>query len=146
MEKIKFDSGLREYRLSDMGVLRFNPADPNLYARFLGCGDKIRQIEQELKDSAQQIDSQDAAAGVSLMAQADRKMKDMLGWVFGEQNDFDKILGGVSLLAIGANGQRVIVNLLSALQPALEEGARLCARQESQKALGAAQKRRAGRA
>ena len=30
MEKIQFDSGMKEYRINGKGVLRFNPADPNL--------------------------------------------------------------------------------------------------------------------
>ena len=34
MEKLTFDSGIRSYR-AGAGVLRFNPSDPNLYARFL---------------------------------------------------------------------------------------------------------------
>ena len=47
MEKISFDSGMRAFKLGD-GVLRFNPADPGVYSRFLQCGEKLRIIEEEL--------------------------------------------------------------------------------------------------
>ena len=44
MENISFDSGMQQYRINGGGVLRFNPGDPNLYARFLESADKIREI------------------------------------------------------------------------------------------------------
>ena len=142
MEKIKLDSGMREYRIGDGGVLRFNPADPNLYARFLACGEKLQAIETELTQKAKQAREEDLP-GLSLLEEADRKLKAMLSWVFGTHNDFHEILGGVSLLARGGNGNRVIVNLLSALQPIMEEGAKICAQEESRKAVQKAQERRA---
>ena len=128
MEKIKLDSGMKEYRIGDMGVLRFNPADPNVYARFLSCGEKLRKIETELANKAKE------GNGLSVLQEADRKMKEMLSWVFGTHNDFNEILGGVSLLAKGENGDRVIVNLLSGLQPVMVEGAKICAQEAVQKA------------
>lgn len=136
MEKIKFDSGIKSFRIGEGGVLRFNPADPNLYARFMACGEKLQAIEQELTKAAQE------GKGLSLLAEADRKLKGMLSWVFGPQNDFEEILGGVSLLAAGENGDRVIVNLLSALQPIMEKGARACVREEVEKAQKKAKNRR----
>ena len=122
MEKIKFDSGMEEFSLGG-GILRFNPADPNLYARFLTCGEKFRQIEAQLKEKASQ------GAGIALLQEADQTLKKMLSWVFGAPNDFETLLGGVSLLATGKNGERVIVNLLSALQPVLVRGAKICAKE-----------------
>ena len=35
MEKLRFDNGVKSYRLGSCGVLRFNPSDPNLYARLM---------------------------------------------------------------------------------------------------------------
>ena len=142
MEKMKFDSGMKQYKLTENGVLSFNPADPNLYDRFLKCGEKIREIEKDLLIQADALAPDDFAGGMALMALSDKRLKEMLSWVFGAHNDFDKILGGVSLLAVGQNGKRVITNLLAALQPALESGARLCAAQESENAVKKAQKRR----
>ena len=37
MQELKIDTGVEEFRVNGRGVLRFNPADPNLYHRFF-CG------------------------------------------------------------------------------------------------------------
>ena len=130
MQKLVFDSGVREYQLGEGGVLRFNPSDPNVYARFLKAAEKVTEVEKELVAKAQAIDGSDGAKVVALMEDADREIKKILGWVFGAENDFDKILGGVNLLAVGANGERVITNLLFTLAPIMQEGAERCAQQK----------------
>ena len=143
MEKLKFDSGMRSYRLGSGGVLQFNPGDPNVYARFLEAAEKIRTVETELVQQAQNLDVQDAGtAAVKLMEQADKKIKELLTWVFGSHNDFDDILQGVNLLAVTDSGERVITNLFAALQPVLVEGARRCASQTAQNAVAKANARR----
>lgn len=144
MEKIVFDSGVKEYRINGGGVLRFNPGDPNIYARFLEAADKIRNLEQTLQQQAKDLgeDAQGAAA-VKLMADADKQMKDVLGWVFGHGNDFDKLLSGVNLMAVAGNGQRVVTNLFEALQPILVSGAQRYADQQTQAAVNKARARRA---
>ena len=48
MEKIQFDSGVRSYRINGGQVLRFNPGDPNLYARFLDSLEELTALEAEL--------------------------------------------------------------------------------------------------
>ena len=118
MEKLTFDTGLQSYRINGGGVLRFNPADPNVYARFLEAAEKIKTAEEELAHS------EDVLGAMRLL---DKKVKTALNEVFGAPNDFDALLGGVNLLAVAGNGQRVVTNLLNALQPILTEGARLCA-------------------
>lgn len=138
MEKIVFDSGMKEYRINGGGVLRFNPSDPNVYARFMEAVEKLKELEKTLQQSVQ------GAEAVKLLRQADSQMKQLLGWVFGEQNDFDKLLGGVSLLAVAGNGQRVVTNLFAALEPVLEEGARACAAQQVDTAVAKAKSRRQG--
>lgn len=144
MEKISFDSGIKEYRINGAGILKFNPADPNLYARFLEAADKIEAVEETLVKQAKEQQGQDSGAeAVKLMAQADKQMKEILSWVFGENNCFDKILGGVNLLAVAGNGERVITNLLEALQPVLIAGAERCARQTAKAAVDKAKARRA---
>ena len=143
MEKIQFDSGMKEYRINGKGVLRFNPADPNLYARFMEAVEKIDTVEKELTAQAQaaQADDQGQAA-LALLCQADRKMKEPLSWVFGQGNDFEQILQGINLLAVAGNGQRVVNNLFQALQPVLVEGAQCCTRQAVQSATQKAKARR----
>lgn len=133
MEKIKFDSGVQEYRINGNGILRFNPGDPNVYARFMDSAAKMEELEKSLAQQARSLPEDDAQGMVQLMQLTDRKIKELLGWVFGPENDFDKILGGVSLLAVAENGQRVINNLFDALRPVLEAGAQRCARQAADK-------------
>ena len=131
MEKIQLDSGVRSYRINGGGILRFNPSDPNLYSRFLEAVEKLQEAEKELTRQAETAQAQDI---VKLMTQADEKMKNILGWVFGESNDFHKLLGGVNLLAVADNGERVVTNLFAALEPVLVEGAKRCAGQQAEKA------------
>ncbi len=142
MEKLQFDSGIREYRMNGGGVLRFNPADPNLYVRFLELEDKLHQLESDLQGQVQQMQEQEGGM-LRLLQEADRQMKTLLSWVFGQENDFHKLLEGVNLLAVGRNGQRVVTNLLQALQPVLVSGAESCAREKTQAAVAKAKARRA---
>lgn len=143
MEKIQFDSGIKEYRINGAGVLRFNPGDPNVYARFLEAAQKIQALEQTLTQQAKALEGQESGKQVvQLMADADKQMKDVLGWVFGGGNDFDKILGGVNLLAVAGNGERVVTNLFNALQPVLVAGAKDCAREKTAEAVKKAKQRR----
>ena len=129
MEKLIFDNGIKEYEVNGNGVLRFNPSDPNLYARFLGATDQIRAIEEELlKQGADEEGNENAGARVlRQMEAADKKMKALLSDIFGAGNDFDKILEGVNLLAVASNGERVINNLMDALTPIMSAGAKACA-------------------
>lgn len=69
-------------------------------------------------------------------------MKQLLNWIFGGDNDFHKLLDGVNLLAVADNGERVITNLLQALEPVLLEGAKRCADQQAKAAVEKANARR----
>jgi hypothetical protein len=121
MKKIKLDSGLEEVAIGQ-GILRFNPKDPNLYVRFQEAVERLQQVEKDLVAQA----PEDGSAAVQLLKKADEKMKEILDWVFGTGNDFDEILGGVNLLAVAKNGERVVTNLFAALEPVLLEGAKAC--------------------
>ena len=150
MEKLVFDSGVKEYKLGTGGVLRFNPSDPNVYARFMDAMDKIRAVETDLVEKAkglEQVEQQEesGAAVLRIMRDADRDTKKILSEVFGADNDFEKILGGVNVLAVAGNGQRVIANLLAALQPIMVEGAEICAKQQTDAAVAQAKQNRAQR-
>lgn len=138
MEKIQFDSGVKSYRINGSGVLRFHPGDPNLYTRFLEAVENFKTLEKELAAAAVE-----EGQLLGSMQAADKKMKDVLNWVFGSGNDFDRILEGVNLLAVADNGERVITNLLQALEPILLEGAKRCAAVKTQAAKQKAAARRA---
>jgi hypothetical protein len=52
----------------------------------------------------------------------DAEVKALLSTTFGNNNDFDKLLGGMNVMARGFNGERVITNLLNGILPYIEEG------------------------
>ena len=128
METILFDAGVKSYRLG-AGILKFNPTDPNLYARFLDSLDQLTDLEKELSGTAT------GAEAVNALRCADTRVKAILTEVFGPENDMNAIFSGVSLLAVGDNGQRLLTNVLAAVEPILSDGARRCAAAEAE-ALG----------
>ena len=134
MEKIKLDMGQKAYRLGG-GVLRFNPADPNVYDRF-------SKLPQKLKELEGQLGMRRDADPVSQLVEADRELKAMLGWVFGPGNDFDAMLEGMNLLAVAGNGKSLLANLLDALEPMMVKGAEVCANAAREEALRKARERR----
>lgn len=133
MEQLLFDSGVKEYQLPG-GVLRFNPSDPNVYARFMECTDKIRAVEQQMAAKAKILSDKKpdniGEESLRIMRETDTKIKAILNEIFGHGNDFDKLLEGVNLMAVGTNGERVITNLLDVLQPIMEDGAKTCVSSE----------------
>lgn len=135
MEKITFDNGVREFCVNGGGVLRFNPADPNVYHRLSQAEEKIRKIEENLLEKGEQ----DAGA----LCEADRQLKELLNWIFGPGNDFNRIAGNVNLLASAGNGRQVIDNLFAALEPILVRGAKESVQAQVE---GARQKAKARRA
>lgn len=147
MEQLIFDSGIKEYQINGKGVLRFNPSDPNVYARFMDLVPKINEIEQEMNEKAKQVDrSNKEEAGKNIlrfMRETDRKVKAVLNEIFGSENDFEKILEGVNLMAVASNGERVVSNLMDALQPIMESGAQACVKSEVDAAKLNRQQRRA---
>lgn len=149
MEKLFFDSGIQEFQINNAGVLRFNPSDPNLFNRFLSAKDQLERIEARLVERGAALSAeQNRDAGeesVRLMAEADKEVKAVLTDVFGRENDFDQIMSGVNMMAIGNNGERVLTNLLGALTPVLVAGAERCAKQRISEATVAAREARARR-
>lgn len=145
MEKLTLDFGVREFEINGNGVLRFNPGDPNVYSRLVNALDKIKGVENWLVEQSKAVPQNDGAAVLRLMAQADEKMKDILAWVFGGENDFDKLLCGVNLMAVCTNGERAITNLLNALTPIVQEGAENFAKQQVNTAVDDARLARAQR-
>ena len=125
MEKLTFDTGIKSYRVG-AGVLKFNPTDPNVYARFLEILDSLSGLEAELAQHS-------GTNAITALAQTDKELKSRLSYVFGSGNDLDAVFSGVSLLAVGANGERLITNFLAAIEPILSEGARACAAAEAAK-------------
>ena len=134
MENLNFDSGIKEYRINGKGVLRFNPSDPNVYGRFIDAVEKINAVERTQAEKAKMLEGkgeQETGEGIiRIMCETDAKMKDILNEVFGLGNDFNEILEGVNLMAVAGNGKRVVNNLIEALMPVIEAGAKACADSE----------------
>lgn len=124
METINFDTGIRSYRVGG-GILRFNPTDPNLYARFLDALEELAALEQTLPQGT---------GAISALRQVDQKAKAILQRVFGEENDISAVFGGVNLMAVGENGHRILENFVSALEPILTEGAVRWAKEKAETA------------
>lgn len=141
MKRLKIDTGVEEFCINGNGVLRFNPADPNLYDRFFSTQDALAEIETELREKAQQ--NPDAVQTTALMHTYDARVKALLKQVFGEENDFDAALGGVNIMSVASNGERVLTNLFAALAPILEKGAQRHLQESAQSAVTAAEERRA---
>ena len=140
MKNLKLDTGVVAYKIGQ-GVLRFNPADPNVYVRFSQALAHLQRLEQDMANEL-------SAAGadvLDIMARTDKVIKQDLNLVFGPGNDFDAILGGVNLLAAASDGESVVRHLFAALEPVLIEGAKRCAGQQAEAAKAKAQARRESR-
>lgn len=125
MEKLNVDFGCKRYRVG-AGVLQFNPTDPNLYSRFLTCLEELEALEKQL--SGEKVTGE---ALIRSLQEADTQVKAALSRVF-PGNDLEAIFQGVSLLAVGANGERVLTNFLAALEPILRRGALDAARAQAE--------------
>lgn len=126
MEQIPLDTGVAAFRLGEGGVLRMNPRDPGLYARFLEAEEKFQEALKEVSSVEQ--------GSLALLRALDRRFKEILNYVFGAPNDFDEILGGVSLLTVTENGRFLLENLFAALEPVLVQGAKDCAAHQVERA------------
>lgn len=128
MEKLNISIGIKRYQLVEGGaLLSFNPGDPNVYARYMEMVPKIKAVEQEMAGKAKAVDTNAADAGektLQLMRETDRRMKEILNQIFGKENDFDEILMGVNLMAVTEDGNRVVNNVLDALTPIMNDGAK----------------------
>ncbi len=129
MKQLTIDTGVQEFEINGSGVLRFNPSDPNVYNRFFAAETTLTELDAEAQKRMEQIeadfpdDNQRVGAELAVLAEYDRKIKEVLNGVFGAGNDFDEILHGVNLAAVAGNGRRVVTNLLDALTPIIREGA-----------------------
>ena len=140
MNQLAVDLGLEEYALFDGAVLRFNPADPNLYARFLELEPRLEALQKGLQ---QNFEADEGMQMIELLRRTDQELKELLTSVFGPQNDFSRLMQGINLLAVGQNGLTVAENLLTALEPVLLSGAERFVRERTREACRQARQRRA---
>lgn len=153
MEKLNLDLGIKSYQFVEGGApLIFNPSDPNVYARYMNAMDEIKAVEKEMsakanaivaKDDSVEAQSEAGAKSLQVMEETDRRIKTILNGIFGGENNFDKILMGVNIMAVTGNGDRVINSLLEALAPIMEGGAKVCVESEVREAKLNREQRRA---
>lgn len=145
MEKLIFDTGIQSFEVNGGELLQFNPSDPNVYSRFMSTSKEISKLEDEFAKKVGEIGGDDAAELLTLIKTFDNTIKEKLSYIFGSENNFDKMIGGVSLMAVASNGERVLTNLLSAIQPIIESGAQRHMENSAQNAVEQAQVNRAQR-
>lgn len=128
---LQFDDGLLRLDINGNGLLTFNPSDFNVYQRFFQLVKELPDLEKKYAseveaDTGKPDEEQTfelAGRELDRAKEIDSEIKSRLGKVFGPGNDFDTLLGGVNVMALGGNGERVVTNLLNALAPYIEEGA-----------------------
>lgn len=149
--KLMLDDGILELDINGRGLLRFNPSDFNLYQRFYALAKDLPEIEKQYVAEVETAQSDDAdtleLVGRELIRakELDADIKRRLSDVFGKENDFDHLMSGVNLMAFGHNGERVITNLLNALQPYINAGVERHMRGAAAKAVAEAKAERAMR-
>lgn len=136
MRELNFDNGVQEIPVNGRAVLRLNPNDPNLYLRFKNAVNDIRRMESELDQKRAEVT--DNLEILELLGMYDQKVKAMLFQVFGQENDFDQIFGGVSVMGVARNGELAITNFFNALAPIFDEAAKTYARSEAEHELAVA--------
>lgn len=122
---------MQSIRINGGNAVRIDLSDPSLYTRYFQAVEQICRIEERF----------DARKNAGAFAQeADDAIRRELCAVFGE--DFGQMLCGANLLAVAANGERTITNLLRALQPVMKRSMEECAQKQAKLALRRAKKRR----
>ncbi len=126
-QNLIFDDGLLRLNINDNGLLVFNPTDMNVYERFIALARELPELEKQYaadveNPSEEGDDMELVGKELTRAKEIDALIKRRLNEVFGGENDFDKLVGGVNLMAFGSNGERVITNLLNCLTPYIEEG------------------------
>ena len=129
MENLSLDLGIREYGLPG-GVIRFNPADPNVYGRFLDLQPKLEAVQTAFAKKSRGC--KEGRQVLALLQEADSQLKTLLQEVF-PGNDFHAALGGMNLLAVNGAGKTAAQVLLEGLEGILSRGAKTLVEQEAKK-------------
>ena len=151
--KLSIDTGIKEFEVNGKEILRFNPSDPNVYNRFFEAAETISKLEDDYMQAQQkaagEMDENGFPCGgkkvIEIMRDVDGKVKEQLSYVFGEENNFNKILGGINIMAVGSNGERIVTNLLAALHPIIMDGMQQHTKEKANAAVNAAAQNRAQR-
>ena len=126
MTKLTFDDGRVRLDINGNGTLVFNPSDFNVYERFYSLLKELPELEKKYAEEVEVSTDSDSVelVGTELIRakEIDSVIKGKLSYVFGVENDFDLLLGGVNIMAVGNNGERILTNFLNAILPYVESG------------------------
>ena len=119
MKQLTIDTGVEEFSVNGRACCASTPPTPTSTTGFLMRARPSRPWTKSWRRRPPPCREGDAGteAGLALLADYDGRIKALLTDIFGAENDFDKVLGGVNLAGVGANGKRVVQNLLEALTP-----------------------------
>jgi len=149
MADFSFSTGLKVYPMNGT-ELRTNLSDSNLYHRFLEVLNEFDGMEADYVEQTKAFDGKVDLKGlptledgeidldrltpeqqqaivertqsfVGINVDIDRRIKERLGYVFGESNDFDAIFQGVNVMAFDEDGNRLLTNFLAVVTPLIEE-------------------------
>ncbi len=98
-EKLNFDDGIKEYEVNGRELLRFNPSDPNVYNRFCELYEELSKLEESYEAELKRLEAETTDDDVESSGKALKLMHDI-------------------------DGERIVTNLLAALQPIIEDGIR----------------------
>lgn len=109
MDKIQFNSGVKEYSLNDKATIRFNPTDSNfaetLYHTFEALDKKQEEYQTE--------EITDGAEAFRKSRERDREMRETIDGILGE-GVCDALFGCMNVYAL-ADGLPVWANLMLAI-------------------------------
>lgn len=125
MQNLNLNLGMQSFILQDgCPPLRFRPDDVAIYARFMDSLEPISKISDEYEadiKASSNSENENAETFLRAAKKHDLRVKQILTDVFGSHNDFDKILGGISLFN-ETDGKSNIEIIMDALLPLFDKG------------------------
>lgn len=123
MKSLNFDDGCIELAIQgDEGrLLKFNPTDYNMAAKFYDLMENAEKKQKELKDKSKKIDNiKNEKDMIEYLRHNDIFFKEELDKIFGNGSS-ELIFAGINVMTTASNGDFVITNFLNALIPYFEK-------------------------
>lgn len=111
MEKLQFDTGVKEYEINDTCTVRFNPCDPVFTERLFKVFDKLGKMQED--GEKQNVDTTDGERLFEMIHERDREMRADIDSIFDEAV-CDKLFKDVGVYAL-AGGLPLWANFLMAI-------------------------------
>lgn len=115
-ELIRFETGLVTYALNDRCEVRFNPTDPNFWARVY---EAFEEMDKRQEDYRKEVQSADKRAVLDITRKWDAEMRQLIDGLF-ETEVCEPLFGKTNVYAT-ADGLPLWVNLMLAIMDKAEE-------------------------